>query len=347
MANNNHPTAIPAGSLVLITGITSYVASYTAKDLLERGHRVRGIVRSLPQAAWLTEEVFPSFAASGAFDLVEIPDLAAPKAFDKVLLNSQPSAVIHIAMLMSFDADPNKVVTPTVQTMSNLLRAAALVPSVRRFVYTSSIGAAYSPRVGVPATLTRDSWNEAAVEAAWAPPPYKPERGGKVYAAAKVTAERTMFQFVEDTKPGLTVTSVAPFFVMGPVLHRRHLEGSAGWVRNVFAGEPKVSGVIPFGCQINVQDVATLHVAAVLDPGVKGDRLIAAAEPFNINVVLAILRRQYPDRQFMDDLPSQGELCLATIEDEDRQLGLLKKWSGRNKWISLEKGVQEALEVIP
>ncbi|KAK8036395.1 hypothetical protein PG991_001532 [Apiospora marii] len=324
-------------SLVLITGITSYVASFTAQALLERGHRVRGIVRNLAQAAWLTEEVFPDFAANGAFDLVEVPDLAAPHAFDEVFRESRPSAVVHTATPMSFDPDPHKVITPVLQIMSNLLRAAASVPSVRRFVYTSSIGAAYSPQVGVRATLTRDSWNEAAVEATWAPPPYEPIRGGKVYAASKVEAERAMFRFADEARPGFAVASVDPFFVMGPVLHERHLQGSAGWVRNVYNGEPRVSGVIPF---------AALHVAAVLDPDVQsGDRLLAAAEPFDINVVLAILRRQNPDRQFMEDqLPSQ-ELCQATIGDEDqgRLLGLLRKWTGREGWISLEQGVREAM----
>jgi len=100
------------------------------------------------------------------------------------------------------------------------------------------------------------------------------------------------------------------------------------------------------GCQVNVQDVAALHVAAVLDPDVQsGDRLLAAAEPFDVNVVLAILRRQHPDRQFMEDLPSSQGLCLATIGDEDRDrlLGLLKKWTGREGWISLEQGVREAI----
>lgn len=46
-------------------------------------------------------------------------------------------------------------------------------------------------------------------------------------------------------------------------------------------------------------------VAAALDPDVKGERLLAWTEPFNIDVLLAILRRQYPDRKFIDDLPPQ------------------------------------------
>lgn len=91
MTSYNH-TAIPKGSLVLITGATSYLASYTIKDFLERGYRVRGIVRNLSQAAWLTEEVFPSFVQSGTFDLVEVPDLSASNAFDSVVLNSNANA---------------------------------------------------------------------------------------------------------------------------------------------------------------------------------------------------------------------------------------------------------------
>ncbi|KAK8043948.1 hypothetical protein PG994_012786 [Apiospora phragmitis] len=243
----HHPTAVPTGSLVLITGITSYVASYTAKDLLERGYRGRGVVRNLPQAAWLTEELFASFTEAGVFDLVEIPDLAAPNAFHGIIFESRPSAIIHTATPMSFDPDPSNVITPVVQTISSLLQAAALVPSAQRFVYTSSIGAAYSPRVAIPAILTKDVWNDAAIEAAWSPPPYMPERGGKVYAASKVEAERVMFRFIEDTNPGFTVSSVNPIFILGPVMHKRHLQGSAGWVRNVYHGEPRVSGVKPFG----------------------------------------------------------------------------------------------------
>ena len=89
-----------------------------------------------------------------------------------------------------------------------------------------------------------------------------------------------------------------------------------------------------------------LHVAAALDPDVKGERLLAWAEPISVNTVLAILRRQYPERKFIDDLPSRPP-CLATIGNESRLLGLLKKWGGRDGWISVEQGVREAMSVEP
>ncbi|KAH7128897.1 hypothetical protein EDB81DRAFT_859940 [Dactylonectria macrodidyma] len=340
------PTVIPKGSLVLITGATSYLASYVIKYFLEHGYRVRGIVRNLPKAAWLTEEVFPSFAQRNLFDLVEIPDLAASNAFDSVIANSKPSAVLHFATPFNFSPDPNKVIPQAVDAVLNLLRSAVKEPFVKRFVYTSTIGTVYSPTSGSPATLTKDSWNDAALERAWAPPPYEPERAPFVYAASKVEAERAMFKFVEDNDPGFTVNAVNPFLVIGPVLNKRHLKGTGGWIRNVYNGEPGLLAVIPPSCQVNVQDIAVLHVAAALDPGVCGERLLAWGEPFNLNTVLAILRRQYPNREMIDDTPPQ-QLCQARIGSEDFLLRLLKKWGGRDRWITLEQGVREGMSLEP
>jgi hypothetical protein len=100
----------------------------------------------------------------------------------------------------------------------------------------------------------------------------------------------------------------------------------------------------PKGCYVDVRDVAALHVAAALDPNVEGERLLALAGPFNMNITLTVLRQQFPDREFIDDGPPQ-QLCLATISDEQRLIGLLKKWAGRDGWISLEQSVCEAVSL--
>lgn len=65
-----------------------------------------------------------------------------------------------------------------------------------------------------------------------------------------------------------------------------------------------------------------------------------------MNVVLALLRLQYPDREFPHDLPSQ-QPHLAVIGDVKRQLGILKKWGGREGWISLEEGVCGGMRFKP
>ncbi|KAK6087455.1 aldehyde reductase ii [Seiridium cupressi] len=344
--SSDSSTAIPEDSLVLITGATSYLASYVIKDFLERGYHVRGVVRDISQAVWLTEEVFPLFAQNGLFDLVEVPNQTVSNAFDTVIADSKPSAILHFATPFDFSPDPNKVIPEAVAGILGLLRAAAREPSVKRFVYTSTIGAVYSPKGGISIKLNKNCWNDAALNLAWAPPPYESQRGVYVYAASKIEAERAMFKFVEDENPGFAVNAVNPFLVIGPALHKRHLKGTAGWIRNAYNGEAGLLAVMPPSRQVNVQDVAALHVATALDPGVKGERLLAWGEPINLNMVLNLLRRQYPERNFIEDIPPQ-KLCLATIEDEDYLLGLLKKWGGRDGWISLEQSTVDGKEIVP
>jgi hypothetical protein len=100
------------------------------------------------------------------------------------------------------------------------------------------------------------------------------------------------------------------------------------------------------GCHVNVQDVAALHVAATLDPMVISERLFAWAEPFSMNIVLNYLRCWYPNQNFPEDIPSQ-QPCLVKIGNESRVLHLLKKWAGRDNWISLEQGIHESLSSEP
>ncbi len=50
-------TSIPAGSLVLVTGVNGYVGSQVARHFLSRGFGVRGAVRDVSRAGWLLEQV--------------------------------------------------------------------------------------------------------------------------------------------------------------------------------------------------------------------------------------------------------------------------------------------------
>lgn len=48
------------------------------------------------------------------------------------------SAVAHVASVMTFDSDYKKVIDPVVAATLAVLRSAAKVPSIKRFVLTSS-----------------------------------------------------------------------------------------------------------------------------------------------------------------------------------------------------------------
>ena len=60
--------------------------------------------------------------------------------------------------------------------MQGILKSAANEHSVKRFVFTSSSTAATDPIPNKEFTIGTDTWNDATIEAAWAPPPYKDDR---------------------------------------------------------------------------------------------------------------------------------------------------------------------------
>ena len=107
---------------------------------------------------------------------------------------------------------------------------------------------------------------------------------------------------------------------------------------------PLVSDANLIAYNIDVKDVALLHVATVIDPNVKNARLQAWADPFNWNTVLAILRRLYPQHSFINDLSGMSELSLST--DVTQQLSLLKKWGGQDGWRTLEQTVKDNMDAI-
>ncbi|EHK46598.1 hypothetical protein TRIATDRAFT_195136 [Trichoderma atroviride IMI 206040] len=335
--------AIPKGSIVLITGLTGYIATHVARQFFDRGYKVRGTVRDLSKASWLKDDVFSAEHAAGDLELVQVPDLGAPNAFGAAVKGVD--AVAHIATVANFDPDPNNVIPQTVSGVVSILRAAAAEPSIKQVVFTSTAGTAVMPLPGASGHIGRDTWNDAAVQAAWAPPPYDASRGLVTYVASKVEAEKAAWKFIQDEKPNFVLNVVNPFTTLGAMLHPSHERGTAGWVTGLFKGDTTQASMLPSIYYVNVKDVALLHVAAVLDEGIKEERIQAWAAPCNWNDILAIMRRLYPSRKFVDDFP-ESEAITATTDDSVG-LKLLKKWAHQDGWKNLEDTIRENLSGLP
>lgn len=77
------PSAIPAGSTVLVTAVNSYVGSHVADQLLLAGYKVRGSVRDEAKAKW-AQELFDKKHGEGKFEAVVISNMGAEGAYDEV-----------------------------------------------------------------------------------------------------------------------------------------------------------------------------------------------------------------------------------------------------------------------
>ena len=147
------------------------------------------------------------------------------------------SGVIHVASIVTFDPDPNKVVPGVVKGAVNAAASAAKQISVKRFVYTSSSVAITAPKPNVEFTISTDDWNEKDVEAAWKPPPYEKGRAWAVYGASKTQAEQELWKFAKEHKPGFVLNTVLPNMNFGEILSDKQFASTAGWIKKLYNGE--------------------------------------------------------------------------------------------------------------
>ncbi|PVH85433.1 aldehyde reductase [Cadophora sp. DSE1049] len=317
---------IPVGSWILVTGVNGLVASNIANLLLKMGYKVRGTVRNVEKSKWMQEK-FDKLYGKNNFELV-----------------SGVSGVAHVASIVG-SFDPNTGIPGVIDGAINTLKSAAKEPSVKAFVYTSTSWSAANPQPNVEYSIGPDSWNAHAIKAAWAPPPYGPERTMDVYAAGKAEAEAASWKFVKETKPDFVVNAVLPSANFGIVCDPEHqgFPSTTGWLKSLFDGELTLHNFVPPQYAIDTIDCARLHVGALLDAAVENQRLFGYAEPYTWNEMLAIFRKLYPDRKFMDDLPDAGrDLSIVTNESAAE---VLRKF-GKPGFTTFEESVRAATEQI-
>ncbi|KAI9172834.1 Aldehyde reductase [Paramyrothecium foliicola] len=358
MPSTSDPS-IPQGAVVLVTGVNGFIGSIIADYFLQNGYKVRGAVRNPTKAAWLQAHFDKQYP--GNFKLFEVPVITLDGAYNEAvkggpfspLTNLQllirtiigTSAFIHVASDVSFNCDPNKVIPLAINGAVNALKSAFAEPSVKRFVLTSSSTAvAPIPTPGAPKKITVDvdTWNEAAVKAAWAPPPYEPERGGAVYSASKMQAEQGVWKYYKENKekrPDLVVNTVLPNMNFGKVLDpvNQGYPSSAGIIQALFEGNVgKHHHAAGHQDYINVVDTAALHYAAAILPNVQDERIFGFAGHYTWPRILEIMRKNFPDKTFPEDF--EGLDVVYDVRPRARAEQLLRE-VGRPGFTSLEDSI--------
>lgn len=355
------PSALPPNVPVFVTGASGLIGSHVTSLLLSYGIPVRASVRSVSESTLITQ-IFKSLHPNVPFTPIVVPDMKVRGAFDGHFAGC--CAVAHVASDLSFSADPNDVITGCVEAVKGVMRAAAAEPGVQRVVYTSSSNAATNPLVRPKRSASEtgdadqnqnegiwridsDSWNDTILETAWAPPPYTSERAYAVYAASKVACERAAWNFIRSEKPEFVLNSVLPNYTTGCILQSRSMPGAgstARWVRDAYERpfeEEYISKIRDQQAQwqVDVEDVARLHLAALLHDDVVGERLLAFGTAFNYEEFLKVFREMAPERLFPVPEDVEGEMWPATVVETSRSVELLKRF-GQNGWTSFDESVR-------
>ncbi|KAI3318984.1 NAD(P)-binding protein [Xylariaceae sp. AK1471] len=327
--------AFPQGSLVLVQ-----IGSAIAHEVLRAGYRVRAPIRNVEKGQLVTE-IFHKRYGTEAFSTVLIPDMAIPRSLDEAVEGC--AGVVHLASEMGFLPDPNKMITPSLALLNNVLSTAAKTSSVKRVVVASS--QAVLPPISEPGVIDSSSWNPKAddlIAYAWAEP-YTTDKSGAIYVACKISAERTCWDFVKREKPNFVLNTVVPGFTIGGSIDPRMITSSNAAVLGMLDSIPSAVGFLKslgLTSSVNLEDCALLHLAALTREDVRNERLLALGEIFDFNRMVDVLGRL----SLGSNLPQKLADSIKPVAgfDTKREAELLKAL-GKDGFTGLEDSVRMCL----
>ncbi|MCX7889657.1 MAG: NAD-dependent epimerase/dehydratase family protein [Rhodobacteraceae bacterium] len=289
---------------VLLTGASGFIAKHIVLRLLERGHRVRGSLRSAARAGEVRAAVAPHLTDPAALDRLSfvVLDLDGDEGWAEAAAGAD--AVIHTASPFPIrqPADADVLIRPAVQGTLRALRAARAA-GIGRVILTSSTAA----MVNAPLPAGRTMLTEAD----WSP---ADDPAGTPYVRSKTLAERAAWDLAAREAPGMALTVINPAFVLGPPLDDR-FGSSVGVVARMLGGRDPAVPRLGFAV-VDVRDVAEMHLRALERPETAGLRFLAAAGSMWFRDMALVLKAAFPDRR------------IATREAPDWLIRLLARFDG-------------------
>lgn len=306
-----------AGTRVLVTGATGFVAGHCIEELLRHGYAVRGSVRDLATAD--VAHLRAIAAELGG----ELEFVAARLDADEGWAQAADGCayVLHVASPNPPEVpkDADEVVRPAVDGTLRVLRA-ALAAGVRRVVLTSSTSAVAEgyPRGG--RTLrTEDDWS--VVE------------NLSPYAKSKYEAERAAWEFAGAH--GLELVALNPSLILGPLLHRER-PTSVEVVRRLLSRDVPLVPRIGFHV-VDVRDLAAAHRLAMEHPEAAGNRYICAGGFWWMRDMAGALRAEFGPRGYRVPTGPLPYWLMWTIARFDKTIRLALGFVGVRNGVSGEK----------
>jgi len=290
----------PNAQLVLVSGITGFVAAEVALAFLREGFNVRGTARDQQKAeAFL--EFYPEHRNSGRLQIAIVPDIIAPGAFDDAVKGVD--IFVHTASPIPHNARPgnwsDSLLTPAVNGTLEALRSAAKESSVKRVVITSSaVTLFYTPEFFNNGVLSESIWMPVTMEQA-----EQSTDTFYVYSASKALAERAAWDFMDTQKPQFTLTTLLPPWVYGPpstpaTKGKPFVHGTNQNIYALLDPSTDISLIAGGPNQVDSRDLALAHVRAAIVPEAAGERILVVGDgDSNPDSWLATLKRHFHGKE--------------------------------------------------
>ena len=256
---------------IIVTGGTGYIAGFVIRQLVAEGWHVRTTIRNLSRE----DEMRGWLDVDNSRLRVFAANLTSDDGWAEACAGCTHMA--HLASPLPTQAvrDPDTLIVPARDGALRALRFARGA-GVGRVVMTSSVAAVAYGHDPARTRFTEDDWSNAASDDTFA------------YAKSKTIAERAARDWMASHGGAMEYVSVNPSLVLGPLLapdFSASLEVAKKLVDGSMPGLPNLGFSV-----VDVRDVAALHVRCLTEPGLNGERFIAAGPFLMMHEVAAIAR---------------------------------------------------------
>ncbi|KAI8812936.1 hypothetical protein BJ742DRAFT_768059 [Cladochytrium replicatum] len=290
----------------LVTGITGFLGSHVAKQLLEAGHRVRGRV--------------PEDRAPNAENLefVEVGDLTEAGTFDEAVKGVD--YVIHTASPYHYrgtDVHRDYIEPALKGTLGILNSVNEHGSSVKHVVTTSSTVTTWATNPASEEGYTEVDYNDAVIKFFEENPtgmdPFS------MYIIGKIKSDKAALAFVQEQPRHFGVTVITPPIIYGPIITKLEslddVNTSNMHVLGYITGAEKA--VFPMRYEFSdVRDIAAAQIKAVKAPGARNKRIIVTSGLHTHGQVVKLLSEKFPQVTFpsLDGVPMEPSGTIASTK---------------------------------
>ena len=287
---------------VLLTGISGFLGSHTAIQLLNKGYKVTGTVRDLSRADELKTIIKKHSPHIQNLTIVEA-DLNDESKWQELTKNID--YVQHIASPFPrvLPKHESELIDPAKNGVLNILKNAS-ANNVKRVVITSSIAAVVYGK-------NKDELDQIFTENDWTDESNK--KDSTPYFRSKTIAEKAAWKFIKNNQSGLELVTVLPGAILGPVLEDDFGTSANIVIKTIDGSMPAIPKI---GVDIiDVRSVADLLIKAMELPQANQQRYFASSGYLSFKSIAQILKKEYPDRKIPSkELPDFFVKLLSIFE---------------------------------
>lgn len=263
---------------VLLTGISGFLGSHIALQLLKAGYKVRGSVRNLNRSDEVRQTMQEHGVNTDNLEFVTL-DLLSDEGWDDAMQGVKYLQHTASPFVTTMPKDEMELIRPAVEGTTRAINA-ALKANVKHIVLTSSMASImYGHDNTRTAPFSEADWTNTEAET-------------NAYVRSKTFAERKAWELMDAANRHNDLSVINPSFILGPLLNND--AGTSGaLVTRFLSGSLPAAPKIGFPC-IDVRDVAALHVLAMISPQVAGKRLVTAANSLSMLEMAQALKKQLP-----------------------------------------------------